>query len=142
MKTLYIIRCLVVVLLISMALGVTGLARAGGDTHHQIVIPVDEYMYSGTDNPCGFEHVVHDTGNLRINYWLDDNGRVTKEIDIWGNLKRTLSANGKTLRVLIQGPMIYTASSEDEIIIKWPGTGMLITAPGYGHILGGAGLGN
>ena len=139
MKRLHVLRILSVLLLVAMSLSTASPAYA--KTHYQMVIPVDDLIViPGNESECGFEYTVHDFGYFRINYWLDDNGDFTKEIDIWGTMKKTISANGKTLPIQVQGPVHIDYVSETEVIVKTTGTSLLITVPGYGHVLGGAGM--
>lgn len=141
MKTLNIFRILLIIALISVTLGVPSLARAGGDTHYQIVIPVDNYWTwyaSDFDNPCGFDIEFHDYGNFRANYWLDENEKLTHEIDIYGNLKQVASAHGKSLNIQLHGPAQYTFF-DNKVIAKITGPEML-TIPGYGWFDGWVGL--
>jgi hypothetical protein len=118
-------------------------ASAGGLTHHLDVYYINEDIPSpGNENPCGFFILLHQEGNIRINYWTDENGNWIREFDIFGNLKRIATAFGKTIDLQIQGPIHYEYTYlPDEFImhVKGIGTAVLITVPGYGRIFSGAG---
>jgi hypothetical protein len=140
MKTKHVFRILSVVLLVIMTLSAASPAYAG--THVQEVIQVDDsWIWSGSDadNPCGFDIGIHEYGTYRVNYWLDEDEQITREIDIFGNMKLVMSANGKTLNVLYQGPA-HWVYSEDKVVLKVTGTNAAVTVPGYGKVDGSAGL--
>jgi hypothetical protein len=109
-----------------------------------MVIPIDEDIPSpGTENPCGFDILFHQEGNLRINYWTDKNGWWIKELDIWGNMKRIATAYGKTVKILVQSPGHYEFTylpNEAVMQVKTTGAIAMVIAPGEGIIWGGAGL--
>jgi hypothetical protein len=140
MKRLHILRILSVLLLVAMSLSAASPAYA--DTHYQIVIPTDDsWTWNATDedNPCGFDIGLHEYGNYRMNYWLDEDGQLTRELDIFGNMKLELSAHGKTLKLLYQGPA-HWFYYENTVILKVTGTNASLTVPGYGKVDGSAGL--
>jgi hypothetical protein len=144
MKTLHAFRILLVVVMVILPLVAVTPAYAGVGTHYQDVIPIDDSGPWPVQH-CAFLINYHTWGNFRINYWLDQNGQLTKEIDILGNLKQTMTApdTGKTVNVQIQGPTHYefTYPEENVLVMKVIGTGTfsLMTAPGDGRIGPGGG---
>ncbi len=120
---------------------------AARGTHIQFDLPSDgSYTYQvGEDmfqNPCNIPITYTTEGILRVNQWLDADGRPTHEIDIYGTFKEWVSANGKVINVQMMGPAIYsitwmeTAALEIE---KSVGATRMFTIPGYGRVNGGAG---
>jgi hypothetical protein len=96
--------------------------------------------YTGPlDNPCGIDISVHVFGTLRWQYFFDNNGALTRFHAIYGTLKQTWSANGKSLNMQISGPIQFTVLSETVIIVSFKGTNETITVPGYGHVYGSMG---
>ena len=140
MKRLHVLRILSVLLLIVMNLATASPAYA--DTHTQTVIHTDDYWVleaDNEDNPCGFNIGIHEYGTFRENDWFDKDGQLTRELDIFGNMKLVLSAHGKTLNLLYQGPA-HWSYSENKVILKVTGTNAVYTVPGYGKVDGSAGL--
>ena len=141
MKRLHVLRILSVLLLVVMTLSAASPAYA--DTHYQTVSYEDNsWVLEASDvenNPCGFDVGIHEYGTFRVNYWLDEDGQLTRELDIFGNMKLVLSAHGKTLKLLYQGPA-HWSYSENKVILKVTGTNAVYTVPGYGKVDGPAGL--
>lgn len=138
MKGLFVLRILIIASILTLLL--VAVPPVYADTPGHFVVPVDETeIWSGIDNTCGYNIVVHTVGNFRGNYWQDENGQLTREMGIFGNLKQTLSAHGKSLNVNMQGPIHYEYLSENHFIITWLGTNPLLTVPGYGKVHGGGG---
>jgi len=137
MKTQLVFRILSVILMVFVTLAVVSPANA--DSIVKTVIEVDETsIWPAAENPCGFDMVFHDYGKLRANWWVDENGAITHSIDIIGNLKEEITANGKSVNVQFQGP-IQTTYIENGYIIKYIGAANIVTVPGYGKIFGGGG---
>ena len=140
MKGLFVLRILIIASML--ALPLVAVTPAFADTPVHGSAPIDDteiWLATAEDNPCGFDIVIHVYGTFRFNSWLDENGQTTREIDIYGNLKQTYSAHGKSVNVQMQGPIHYEAISENHIILTWLGTNPIITVPGYGKVVGGAG---
>ena len=138
MKTQRVVRILSVLLLAFLTFA--GARPAYADTHYQDVIDVgDSWVWYGDDNPCGFDLTFGVSGNLRINYWLDENDELTHKIEIFGNIKADVSANGKTVKVQSQGPINWEFS-DGMVIAKTTGPTEFVTVPGYGKVFGFAGL--
>jgi hypothetical protein len=141
MKTLHVFRILLVLL---MVFGILAAATpAYADTHVQDDYVLDinfTWTEDAPDNPCGFDIQWREYGVVRLNVWFDEENRVTHEVDIYGNVKESLSANGKTVNFLIQGPVQFNIEyPPDEIVLraKSVGTAALATVPHYGKIRGG-----
>jgi hypothetical protein len=140
MKGLFVLRILMIASMLVVLL--VAVSPAFADTPGHWVNTVDEtstWLANTEDNPCDFDIVVHEYGTFRGNYWIDDNGQLTRAMDIYAGLKQTLSAHGKTVNMQIQGPIHYDVISENHFIMTSVGTNSLITVPGYGKIFGGAG---
>ena len=144
-QPLFFILSVILILSLTMAVFTPVLADPG--KHQQEVFVVDEeWVWYGDDeyNPCGFDLYFHDTGKFRFNYWFDEYGRLSKQLEIWGNLKETISANGKTVNVQIQGPVTssveYQNSGNEIYTVKIRGTFKLVTVPGLGKIYPGGGM--
>ena len=91
-------------------------------------------------NPCGFMIADHLYGTMREEFFFDQAGQVTRLNAIWGQLKETWSANGKSLNVQVSGPILFTVLSDPEFyIMSVTGTSALITVPGFGTVYGSAG---
>ena len=141
---------LAIVLILSLASGTwmsASATPAHADTHYQYVDEFDlyiDFIVGDPDNPspCDFNIAHHVYGNIRYNYWIDEYGQTTREIEISGNLKADFSANGKTLNVQIQGPTHYLYEYYPEYTVvtaKSTGTIRFMTVPHQGIIFGGAG---
>ena len=138
MKTLFVLRMFVIAAMLALVL--TAAPAASADTPGQGIIPVDVVeMWPGADNPCGFDIEVDTAGYIRHNYWINRSGELTRIIDIWGTVKQTVLANGKSLKSRIQGPVHYELISGNRYIMVTLGTNIFVTVPGYGHYLNGAG---
>ena len=137
MKTQLVFRILSAILMVFVTLAVASPAFA--DTLVRTVIVEEKTtVWSGDDNPCGFDLAFHDYGKLQVNWWLDENGVTTHSIVIYGNRKEEVTANGKSANVQFQGPVL-TTYIENGVINKTVGANSIITVPGYGKIFGGAG---
>ena len=137
MKGLNLLRILLVIPLLALATAAPALAKAP-----DIMVESwdDTYTWYGwDDNPCGFDILVHDYGKLRTQLFYDQDGKLIRVHEIYGAWKVTYSANGKTLKALLQGPIFWEIISETEVIGKWAGTDALIPIPGYGPGFGAAG---
>jgi hypothetical protein len=96
--------------------------------------------YTGPlDNLCGFEITVHSYGTIRWQFFYDKNGVLTDAHEIYGQMKETWSANGKSVDVQISGPVQYKIISDTQVIETYEGTSQVITVPGSGKIYGSAG---
>jgi hypothetical protein len=138
MKRLFAVRILMIASLLVVSLASAPAALA--DTPGHETFPIDGLEISpGAENGCGFDIEIHTVGEYRGNYWVDDNGQVTRWMEIYGNLKQTLSANGKTLRSRVQGSIHAQVVSEDRTLYKFVGTFGLVTVPGSGISAGGGG---
>jgi hypothetical protein len=127
-------------LLIILTIPLFAVTPAFADTHYQVVIPSDAtQVWPGSQNPCGFDLTIHEWGTIRVNYWLGENQNLTYEIDAYGQMRMTTSANGKTISFNMQAPIHYKYNDAG-VIIKTTGANFLGTAPGYGKIWGGSGL--
>jgi hypothetical protein len=87
--------------------------------------------------------MVHDYGTLRIHLWFDENDQLIREIDIYGDVKRDVSANGITLKEENSGP-VFTYDIqylEDRVVatVKATGAQYIINIPGHGRVYGGGG---
>jgi hypothetical protein len=144
MKTIHASRALFILVMVMLPMMSATSAYAGGFTHHQIVTPVDWfYTWPADENPCGFDLIFHQYGNLRINYWTDEKGWWVREIDIYGNLAMTQSAGDKSLNILVKGPAHYEFAfpSENILVLRTVSNGpdALTPAPGQGIVGGGVG---
>jgi hypothetical protein len=81
-------------------------------------------------------------GNVHGTIWLDSAGQKIREIQTGAGVTTELSNNyGKMVRTLDQGGGWHVEYiSPNQIIYKWPATGMIIIVPGQGKIFGGIGL--
>jgi hypothetical protein len=145
MKAQHVFRCLSVLLMIFVTLAAASPVSA--DTHIQNVTDMEGHSVMVVNDPvdpspCSFDIDVYQHGNLRDNIWINENGQVTKEILIYGNVKKEWSAHGKTVDVQAQGPIKYHyqyGPEENKIIVKVTGASEVITIPGHGKIYGGGG---
>ena len=142
MKTIHAFRILLVLVMVILPMMAATPAYAGGLTHHQMVIDMGEEDIPWPGAPCGGINILIDVeGYLRVNYWTDENELWIKELDIYGTVKHTATANGKTVNILVQGPVHYEYTYTPDTVVmlsKGTGTTSMITAPGYGKIWGGA----
>jgi hypothetical protein len=138
MKTRSTFRILLVLGVLFVVLAAVGPVYADTSYHYRFSVD-DYYTWLAADNPCGFDIVLHTVGTSGINYWLDDTGRLTKEIDVNAAAKTTLSAYGKSLRG-ISGPYMYISRTENQYMYRFPATGPILIAPGYGKVFGGVAL--
>ena len=133
-----------VIFALSLVTSVSTPVQAAPGHHQQVVLSEDmQFTWYGADNPCGYDLVIHEWGDLRIHYWFDKDGNLTRELDVMGNIKRTMTANDKTLDFQVHGTSSYTIEYQEDIEIytyKTTGTYSLVTVPGEGIIYGGAGL--
>ena len=96
--------------------------------------------YTGPlDNPCGFEITIHYYGTIGWQLFYDNNGVLTDAHAIYGRMKETWSANGKSVDVQISGPIQLKIISDTQVIESLKGTAQVITVPGSGKIFGQAG---
>ena len=140
MKTMRVFRALSVLLMVFMTLSIANPAYA--NTHVQISVPrVGDWILraDSPDNVCGFDVLFHDYGNWRVNYFYDKSGQQIKEVDIYGNLKTDIMANGKSVNSQYQGPAHFEIIG-NMAIEKDTGVKGTITIPHYGKVVGGAGL--
>jgi hypothetical protein len=93
--------------------------------------------YTHTDvTSCEFEITHHVYGVLRGQDFFDNDGNLTRLHDIWGGVKQTWSANGKTLDVQVSGPGHFRILSDTLLIQESHGTATVITIPGHGIVYG------
>ena len=144
MKTLHALRILSVLLMVFVTLAAARPAYADTHVHDDYLLDIDfTWTADAPDNPCGFDIQWREYGVVRLNAWFDEEGRLTHEIDVYGNVKEELSAHGKTVNFQIQGPVhFFLEYPPDEIVLraKSVGTAALATVPHYGKIRGGGGL--
>ena len=86
--------------------------------------------------PCEFEVTSHVYGVLRFHDFFDNDGNLTRLHDIWGGVKETWSANGKTLDSQVSGPSHFRFLPNSQLIQESHGTTAVITIPGYGIVHG------
>jgi hypothetical protein len=139
MKSLIPMRMLVILSILALSLAFAPSALADTPGHESFSIDTVE-ISPAEENGCAFDIEVHTYGELRKNYWVDENGEITRWMDIYGNLKQTMSANGKTLMQRIQGPIHAEVVSADTTVYKYVGTFALVTVPGSGISAGGGSL--
>jgi len=109
------------------------------DTHYQEVITYeDTWIIPVEESPCDFAIEMHSWGSVRINYWLDENGQITRRFETFGTTRNTVSANGKTMKFLGQGP-IQVRFDDGTATAKYIGPVWLFIAPGYGAVFGSTG---
>jgi hypothetical protein len=109
---------------------------AAADTHYQEVIYFDDaWTIPIEESPCDFPLDMHSWGVSRMNYWLDENGQTTKRIESFGMTRNTVSANGKSMMFLGQGPFQIRFEG-NQFTVKYIGTNWLFIAQGYGKVFG------
>jgi hypothetical protein len=142
MKTMHVFRILSVLLMVFVTLAAASPTYA--DTHYHFVAPyVNTYtLWPAAENPCGFDIIKHNYGTSRGNFWLDDAGFLTKEIDTFGNMRLDYIVNDKIVNEQIQGPVMYALKYDfpaNRAWVTWKmvGTVSLTTIPGYGIVRGG-----
>lgn len=139
MKTQRIFSILSVLLLLFVSIFFAHPANAGNSRHYSR--DTESYWtWYAADNLCGLDLQVHDHGTVRWNLWFNDSGQVVRETDVWGNMKRDVSYNGKTV-TLKYGTGHFTFEyypNEYTIILHDKDTGPweAATVPGYGRIWG------
>jgi hypothetical protein len=143
MKTLHVFRILSVLLMVFGSLAAATPANADSHVHDDYILDINStWLADDPENPCGFDIQFREYGVVRLNVWFDEDGRVTHEVDIYGNVKEDLSANGKTVNIQVQGPVhFFIEYPPNEILLraKQVGTAAIATVPHYGKIRGGGG---
>ncbi len=145
MKTQHGIRILSVLLMVFITLAAASPAFANAPVQ-EVGVFDDSYTCKANEvidcwNPCNFDIQMHDYGTWRANIWSDEN--VTREVDIYGAIKREWTANNKTINIQGQGPIFYTFEYyPDRTVLysKMAGANVIVTVPHYGRISGGGGL--
>ncbi len=146
MKIQHVFRTLTVFILVLMSFAATQPAFAATvGTHHQMIVDMswEEIYPSGSPyNLCNIDIKKTWSGYLRINYWLDELGLPTKEVDIAGTLKIMWSGtNGNVMNVQVAGPTIrhYEYLGDNKLLQTFMQVGAwdLVTIPHYGKVAGG-----
>ena len=146
MKTQHAFRILIIAVVAILPLVAVAPVSAGGGTHVHYTYPFPLYIeWAAKINPCReFDIVIQREGFILVNAWYDENGLAVKEMEIWSFLTRTFTVGEKTVSFNIKGPVhyeyTYLSDTLLEIRMNGMGTGGLATVPGYGKIMGGAGL--
>jgi hypothetical protein len=120
-------------------------AYAGNSRHYSADLE-SNWTWLAKDNLCAVDLQVHDYGTVRWRVWFNDQGQFVRESDHWGNMKRDVTYNGKTV-TLKYGNAKYTWDyypNINTIILHEKDTGTWETAqiPGYGRLWGISGQSN
>ncbi len=152
MKIQYVFRTLAFLVLVLVSLAATQPAFATSPgTHHQIIVDqTGSFTLPVTDpgNPCNIPITYVSTGYIRANYWTDELGRWTKEVDIFGTFKQDLvGSNGNVINIQLQGPILFDVvygilgENTAQVTQDTVGATAIMTVPHYGIVNGGGGQG-
>ena len=136
MKTLNILRILLIIPILALSLAIAVPAHAMEPSFWE-----DSWDDTwDVENPCGFSIVAHEVATARNKVFFDNEGVPIRFIASYPNFKQTWSANGKSLNVKVSGPIHVEILSvgTDEILMMVGPLG-LMTVPGYGNVQGFAG---
>jgi len=146
MKIQHVFRTLTVFILVLVSFAATQPAFAESPgTHGQFINEVSgvEILPSGTpSNLCDIDITQTTSGYQRINFWLDEFGWPTKQVDIAGTIKINWSGpNGNVLNIQVAGPRLrdfeYLGDNKVLVTFKDVGTWDMVTIPHLGKVTGG-----
>ncbi len=146
MKIQHVFRTLTVFILVLVSFATTQPAfAASAGTHNQLIVDeagVWTLPAEDPNNGCNIDITVTWSGYRRINFWLDEYGQPTKQVDVAGTIKIYLSGpNGNVLNIQVAGPMLRDFKFLDDnkvlITFKDVGTWDMVTIPHLGRITGG-----
>ncbi len=146
MKIQHVIRTLTVFILVLVSFAATQpVFAASAGTHHLLIIDVSGVFTLAAEDPnngCNIDITETWSGYKRINYWLDEFGWETKQIDIAGTIKINWSGpNGNVFNIQVAGPVLrhfeYLDDNKVLITFKDVGTWDMVTIPHLGRITGG-----
>jgi hypothetical protein len=96
------------------------------------------FVLPAISSTCGFTVTMTVEGQVIHRSWVAESGDVVREIDSI-NLSRTVSANGNALSFKDAGADKLTVNPDGSTTIESVGNIGLVTVPGSGPVLGGAG---